>query len=107
MKTRASPRRGGNAIDGPMNILRFPDTSRTGDRIGGPAEMSRPQARADAVSGLSDARILQSLSVLNRPILDAVVSRRPRAQDVLAAFRAEWTPPRLRAPRPANDAAGT
>ncbi|WP_156420889.1 hypothetical protein [Aureimonas sp. AU22] len=108
MKTQATTLRpGGNAVDGPMNILRFPDTSRTEDRTSGPAEMPYADAKGEAAHAVPDARILQSLSVLNRPILEAVVSRRPRAQDVLAAFRAEWTPPRLRMPRPANDVANT
>lgn len=96
---------GGTAIDGPMNILRFPDPTRHGDRTSGPAEPSRASGEEGAGSRTpSDARILQAMSVLNRPVLDAVMGRRPGAQRVLAAFRADWTPPRLRAPRPANDA---
>ncbi|MBB3936076.1 hypothetical protein [Aureimonas phyllosphaerae] len=88
-----------------MNILRFPDTSRTGDRSGGPAEPSRAvPAAGESGQASSDARILRAMSVLNRPVLDAVMGRRPGAQRVLAAFRADWTPPALRAPRPANDA---
>ncbi|RIY02466.1 hypothetical protein D3218_03590 [Aureimonas flava] len=86
-----------------MNILRFPDTPRTEDRKGGPAEAVRA-AGPQVATGPADARILRSISVLNGPVLDAVMSRRHQARDVLAAFRAEWAPPRARAPRPANDA---
>ncbi|WP_279478933.1 hypothetical protein [Aureimonas sp. SK2] len=85
-----------------MTILRFPETPRPGDRPSGPAEESRTADRTGAAPS-PDARFLHSLAALNRPLIAAAMSRRPRAQAVLSAFSAEWTPPRLRAPRPAND----
>lgn len=89
-----------------MTILRFPETPRTGDRSSGSEDRARvDDVQAGTRAASMDARLLHSLAALNRPILAGVMSRRPRAQDVLSAFRAEWTPPRLRAPRPANDAA--
>ncbi len=84
---------GGKAIDGPMNILRFPDPSRPGDRTSGPAEPSRASSEEGAGSRTpSDARILQALSVLNRPVLDAVMGRRPGAQRVLGGLSCRLDP---------------